>query len=267
MATGPIFGEIYLHYCPISQKGYIGQTTQGMAKRWGKHLTAARLPHHPGYDTLIAKAIRKYGVDAFEHQTLSAAHSAQELDNLEKVWVILLQTKAPLGYNITSGGSTWTPERLARMSVRKREFSPAGRAALVRNGQARRGCKQPREAVEKVAAANRGRIKSPKECANISAALQGHSVSDETRAKQSAAKLGKKQSPETCAKKSASKSTPNARAANSARVTAYWAIPENKDKLKKAMRVWGAKPEVREKLAVSAKARCARKAVQPCPAA
>ena len=183
----PFAGEIYVHTNTVNGKSYVGQTTRSMSARWGKHLTAARLPHHPGYSALIAKAIRKYGADIFEHQVLSIARSAQELDNLEKVWIILLQTKQPLGYNITTGGSTWTPERLARMSTRKREFSLEGRAALVRNGQSRKGCKQSREAVEKVAALNRGRIKSPEECAKLAAAQLGKKRSPEMRAAMSAA--------------------------------------------------------------------------------
>jgi group I intron endonuclease len=141
-AAAPFRGEIYLHWNTASDKGYVGQTTVGVSRRWGKHLTAARLPHHPGYGALIAKAIRKYGAESFEHQTLSVAQSAQELDNLEKVWIILLQTKQPHGYNIQAGGSLWTSERTARASTRKREFSPEGRVALVRNGQSRKGCKQ-----------------------------------------------------------------------------------------------------------------------------
>jgi group I intron endonuclease len=223
MATTPVFGEIYVHICTANGKSYVGQTTAGVSRRWGKHLTAARLPHHPGYNSLIAKAIRKYGAAAFEHQTLSVARSAQELDNLEKVWIILLQTKPPLGYNLQAGGSLWTPERLARMSARKREFSPAGRAALVCNGQTRRGCKQSPEAIAKTAAANRGRVKSPAERAKLSTSLQGHILSAATRAKISASTLGRKDSVASCAKKSASKSTPEARAANSARVKAQWA--------------------------------------------
>lgn len=258
MATTPFFGEIYVHTCMANEKSYVGQTTAGMEKRWKKHLTAARLPHHPGYNALIAKAIRKYGADTFEHQTLSVARSAQELDNLEKVWIILLQTKQPLGYNIQAGGSTWTPERLARMAARKREFSPEGRAALVRNGQARRGQKMSPEAIEKTASANRGRIKSPEERAKLSVANTGKTKSSETRAKISAATLGRKDSIESCAKKSASKSTPEARAANSARVKAYWANPENKAKLVTAMKLWGANPEIRAKLSSSAQARRVR---------
>lgn len=201
----------------------MGQTTAGTENRWRGHLKLARNTKALAYPTLFSKAIRKYGATAFEHQILSVAQSAEELDNLEKIWVILLQTQQPNGYNLQVGGSTWTPDRLEKASSRARVFSPEGRAALVRSGQSRRGCIQPREAVERTAAANRGRVKSSEECAKLAAANLGTTKSVETRAKISAAHLGKKDSPETCAKKSASKSTPQARAENSERVKAQWA--------------------------------------------
>jgi hypothetical protein len=68
-------------------------------------------------------------------------------------------------------------------------------------GNLEKGASSP-PAIEKTAAANRGRVKSSEECAAISARLQNHVVTLETRNKQSAARTGFKDSEETCAKKS-----------------------------------------------------------------
>jgi len=100
----PFSGEIYVHTNVLNGKSYVGQTTAGVAKRWSLHQRCARSPRTPAYGNLFSKAIRKYGAGAFEHQTLSIARSQTELDNLEKVWIILLQAKAPAGYNLANGG-------------------------------------------------------------------------------------------------------------------------------------------------------------------
>src|SRR5258708_36695724 len=93
-----------------------------MASRWDLHLRCSRSPHTPAYRTLFSKAIRKHGAEVFEHQVLSRACSQSELDNLEKIWIILLQTKAPNGYNLSDGGyaaagHVVTPEVRARLSA------------------------------------------------------------------------------------------------------------------------------------------------------
>jgi group I intron endonuclease len=103
-ATAPFRGEIYVHTNTVNGKSYVGQTTQGADVRWSMHLKCSKSLKTPAYRGLFSKAIRKYGADAFEHQTLSFAGTQATLDNLERVWIILLQTKAPNGYNLADGG-------------------------------------------------------------------------------------------------------------------------------------------------------------------
>lgn len=104
MIAAPIFGQVYVHTNIVNGKNYVGQTTAGMENRWKLHLRCARSTKTPAYAGLIARAIRKYGVDAFEHHVLSVVGSQARLDNLEKVWIILLQAKTPTGYNLADGG-------------------------------------------------------------------------------------------------------------------------------------------------------------------
>ena len=82
----------------------MGQTTAGVHPRWLDHLKSAHRVKSPIYNTAFSRAIRKHGSDVFESQVLSVAQTKQELDNLEKVWIILLQTHAPNGYNLSAGG-------------------------------------------------------------------------------------------------------------------------------------------------------------------
>ena len=165
MAQNPnFFGEVYVHTCLPNGKSYVGQTTAGVSKRWKLHLRCARSPKTLAYGNLFSKALRKYGADAFESQTLSVAHSQMELDNLERVWIILLQTKAPSGYNLATGGYAAaghevSPKVRARLSAatieqwKSSEFRQHYSAV-------RRGIKQPKAAVEARAAHLRGRKQS-----------------------------------------------------------------------------------------------------------
>ena len=120
MATTPFRGEIYAHTNLLNGKSYVGQTTAGMESRWKDHVKHSRYSKTATYNTPFARALRKYGPEAFEHQILSRARSKAELDNLEKVWIILLQSREQ-GYNLGAGGEgnpglKHTPETKARIS-------------------------------------------------------------------------------------------------------------------------------------------------------
>lgn len=141
--TRPFLGEIYVHTCTTNEKSYVGQTTQGMAARWGEHVRHSRRPKCADFQYPISRAIRKYGPDAFEHQVLAVVGSKAELDNLEKVWIILLRTREG-GYNITPGG----------------EGNP--------------GLRHTAEAKEKIAVGHRGKPLSAEHRAALSAAGKGN---------------------------------------------------------------------------------------------
>jgi hypothetical protein len=198
MATAPIFGEIYVHMNVSNGKSYVGQTTVGMAKRWAGHIKERR-------NRVFSHAIRKYGVEFFAHQVLSVASSQEQLDNLEKLWIILLQTKTPNGYNLTNGGEAGTlgyrhtPESLALITAASagRKASPVTREKL---SKIHIGKKMPRSGVEKMAASKRGKKQSSETIAKRSAAMSkvmlGKKKSDSHRRNIGLAQKGKKQTAE-----------------------------------------------------------------------
>ena len=119
-----IFGEIYVHTCTDNGRSYVGQTTAGVPHRWCDQVKITRWPRNPGYRYPLSNAIRKYGKAAFEHQVLSVAQSKDELDNLEKIWIILLQARRPNGYNLAAGGEgnpglSHTAESIAKMKANR----------------------------------------------------------------------------------------------------------------------------------------------------
>jgi group I intron endonuclease len=102
---------IYLVTNLIDGKMYVGKTEKPVARRWRDHKYKA---YHRGvqWNYYLYRAIRKHGPENFSIQCLAEARSSEELSQLEKLWIIILSTTAPNGYNLTSGGDgvSGTPE-------------------------------------------------------------------------------------------------------------------------------------------------------------
>lgn len=216
----PFSGEIYVHMNLLNGKSYVGQTTAGMEKRWKSHLQCARSCKTPAYRTLLAKAIRKYGADAFESALLSVAGSQAHLDNLEKVWIILLQSKSPNGYNLSDGGyaaagHVVTAEVRAVLSAAaKAQWQSPEFIQKVENGlyadngnlspedEARRlvnlraalcGKKQSEETIAKRIAKTTGLKRTAEFRTACAARMTGKKMSEETRLRMSAAQVARQE--------------------------------------------------------------------------
>lgn len=215
--------EIYMHTSP-SGKSYIGWTSRGWRARWADHVnSASRL------DTAMARAIRKYSADAFEHIVLELCQTRADAAAAEQQWIAALGTQVPAGYNSTAGGDgamDLTPEarekRVAAWTADKRAAA-ADRA----------GCDPERLVRARRALASKPVSEATR--AKRSAALKGRPKTDEWRAKVSAAHMGKKkpQSTEHQAALAASW-TPERRAAAAARARARVTSPETRAKLSAA---------------------------------
>jgi group I intron endonuclease len=228
-SPAPFRGEVYLHWCPATNKGYVGQTTAGVPIRWRDQVKITRWPSNAGYLYPISNAIRKYGKDAFEHQVLAVAKTKAELDNLEKIWIVLLQTRRPTGFNLATGGEgnpglahtreskekisknrtgkalgnknaagqVWTEERKQKLSqkLQGRKFSEEHNKKI---SVARAGKKHPAATIW-----NNARWANPEEHDRMRLLNTGKSMSQASKEKNRSAHLGKKASPETRAKMSA----------------------------------------------------------------
>jgi group I intron endonuclease len=94
-------GYIYRIINKLNGRSYIGQTVQ-LRRRWLGHIRSSN-----SGDTVIGKAIKKYGLDSFEFIVLEEAESQEELDRLECYYISLYNTnlsKGGSGYNLTDGG-------------------------------------------------------------------------------------------------------------------------------------------------------------------
>lgn len=85
---------IYVITNNINHKQYVGQSTDPQ-RRFKSHCS------HDKDNSLISKAIQKYGVDNF---SLEIIGWFEDYNEKEKEYIKLYRTKVPNGYNILSGG-------------------------------------------------------------------------------------------------------------------------------------------------------------------
>lgn len=86
--------EIYMIINKINNKKYVGQTNQGAHKRFSQHKVA---------DSLIGRAIRKYGEDNFEIRILEKVR-VDEANAYEELHINNNNCVYPNGYNLTQQG-------------------------------------------------------------------------------------------------------------------------------------------------------------------
>lgn len=90
-------GYIYCVTNTLNGKQYVGQTTQSVSDRWKQHCA---------YGTALHKAIKKYGTENFQITVLAETNN-DFLNPLEAWFVFELQSVAPNGYNLTTGGESY----------------------------------------------------------------------------------------------------------------------------------------------------------------
>jgi group I intron endonuclease len=92
-------GKSYVGFTP---KRYVDGVTADVLlfKRWNLHVRDAI---NKGSHLLFHRAIRKYGIDSFDHEILEICQSLDEALKREVFWIKELQTFGS-GYNMTPGG-------------------------------------------------------------------------------------------------------------------------------------------------------------------
>lgn len=92
-------GCIYKITNTVNNKLYVGYTTGLFSKRMNQHKND---DYH--YDTLLGRAINKYGWDVFKCEIIHEESDKEKLLELERYYIKLLNSKTPNGYNLTDGG-------------------------------------------------------------------------------------------------------------------------------------------------------------------
>jgi group I intron endonuclease len=198
---------IYVATNKVNEKSYVGQTRMSLRQRFYKHKHDAKM----GATALFHRAIRKYGLSSFDIQQVSETKSNCVLNNLEKLWVILLQSENPsLGYNLTAGGEGGLPTQEIRKKMSQKKLSDP--VAM--------------ERVRQLGLASCGRKASP----------ELRKILREANSGSNNGFFGKKHSEET--KRKSSEAQKKRYASGEAKATSYWAgkkfSEEHKAKLKKS---------------------------------
>ena len=101
----------------VNGKAYVGQTTEERFLR--------RMSEHRNQNRCVAihRALKKYGEDMF-HITILEYCTEDNSDEREQHWISTLDTMAPNGYNLTSGGHRYrhtdtTKEKLRYHAIRR----------------------------------------------------------------------------------------------------------------------------------------------------
>lgn len=109
-------GFIYRIINGVTIKIYIGQTTKPIRLRWKKHRDSAKAyskyittGEHNGTSkyikhSAIYAAMHKYGLKNFRIEIILECAN-EDLDKLETQYIKDLNTLAPNGYNLTTGGT------------------------------------------------------------------------------------------------------------------------------------------------------------------
>ena len=128
----PVYGIIYGLFFP-NNGCYIGQTIQGMNKRWNEHLRDTKA----GSSLHVHNSIRLYyNKDETKNNViiriLDKAYSLEELNNLEKKYIIEYNTfkdkNNPNGYNSTVGGDGCKGYKFTKEQKERYKNSPVSKA-------------------------------------------------------------------------------------------------------------------------------------------
>lgn len=105
---------IYKHTNKITGKSYIGLTVKTMEQRWKEHVRDAFSVDKKACPK-FHNAIKKYGVDCWEHEILDIEYE-EERANHREIFYIRENNSIKKGYNIHSGGGMTTGTRHHRFS-------------------------------------------------------------------------------------------------------------------------------------------------------
>ena len=186
-------GLIYKITNNINGKCYVGQTTRSLDVRISEHIFAST---KKDTQSVLCKAIRKYGWSNFSYEILENDIPIEQLNNKEVIYGKIHKALVPNGYSLEIMGG---PGSMMSEET-KRKIGKANKLALT-------GRKLTPEQLENFITKFRLTVRKHKEMGKIHKNKgnppwnKGISPTVETRRKQSLVKLGKKDSQETREKK------------------------------------------------------------------
>lgn len=95
---------IYMFQNKFNNKKYIGQTSKTLSDRVAMHVWQSK-----NQSSYFHNALFKYGIENFDIQIIDICSDKQQLNEKEKYWINHFSSNnKELGYNLTSGGTSYT---------------------------------------------------------------------------------------------------------------------------------------------------------------
>ena len=85
-----------------NEKIYVGQTRQRIEKRFLQHSKS---------NSPLGKAMRECGLENFTIEIIERCETQEELNEREKFWIKVLNSKFPKGYNLSNGGAGFVRQK------------------------------------------------------------------------------------------------------------------------------------------------------------
>lgn len=177
---------------------YIGSTSQTFNKRWNTHASYLRRNAHNNKP--LQRAWEKHGEESFVFEVLEICDPRHRFD-VEQVMIdFYRRINERCIYNTlmhagSAKGYKHSPDVVRKLTGRK-----MSREAIEKCAAAKRGKPRPPETRKKLSEANMGKRQSPETIKKRADSLRGRKRSPETVEKVRRANTGKKRSPETRAK-------------------------------------------------------------------
>lgn len=175
--------NIYCITCKSTGEQYVGQTMKKIRYRFREHIRKAL--NNQKSCTKLSRAIRKYKPENFTIELITSV-SPEEKDQAEVFWIAELNTVAPNGLNLLSGGqrnSYPCEETLQRMrEAALARCTPEWRKQV---SERQKGVPKSKEACEKLGLRMVELWKDPDWRENQVAKRTGKTPSDETKTKMS----------------------------------------------------------------------------------
>lgn len=113
LAAYKIPGLIYVARNTVNGKLYVGQTISGISRRVDGHKRSAKL----GSKSAFHNALRVHGISNFEFLVICFCFGRAEINQAERFFINRLNSRAPFGYNLTSGGDSFEMDISARTKI------------------------------------------------------------------------------------------------------------------------------------------------------
>lgn len=182
-------GCVYKATNRVNGRSYIGKTIGTLRNRQYQHKCDAK--NRP--ETYFHNAICRHGLEAFDWSVLYESDDPSKLSEIEMVFIALLNTKKPNGYNLSDGGE-------GRIGVEVGLETRAKISAIMKSRKGRHHTEQfkrelaqrnrdrvwRQESKDKIGAKNKAKVPTPEMIARMSAARKGKKMMLRQRQKSAA---------------------------------------------------------------------------------